>query len=81
MYTAVSGFADVGESLENTVRREIVEEVGIDVTNDCISYAGISQPWPFPNTSMMVGFHAIAHRDHLPVNHKHSTRAIMLICS
>ncbi|HSG09606.1 MAG TPA: NAD(+) diphosphatase, partial [Longimicrobiales bacterium] len=41
-----------GESLEDTVHREILEEVGIKVTD--LRYFG-SQPWPFPH-SLMIGF-------------------------
>jgi NAD+ diphosphatase len=51
-YSTLAGFSEVGESLEETLRREVREEVGIDVTN--IRYFG-SQPWPFPH-SLMVGF-------------------------
>ena len=43
-----------GESIEETVHREIFEEVGIRVKN--LRYLG-SQSWPFPN-SLMLGFHA-----------------------
>lgn len=53
-YTVLAGFVEAGETLEETVAREIKEEVGIDVKN--IRYFG-SQPWPFPN-SLMVGFTA-----------------------
>ncbi len=53
-YTVLAGFVEAGESLEQTVKREIKEEVGIDVKN--IQYFG-SQPWPFPN-SLMLGFTA-----------------------
>ncbi len=45
---------EVGESLEQAVAREILEEVGIEVRD--ITYLG-SQPWPFPD-SLMVGFTA-----------------------
>jgi NAD+ diphosphatase len=45
---------EVGETLEDTVAREIREEVGIEV--DRIHYFG-SQPWPFPH-SLMIGFTA-----------------------
>lgn len=53
-YSVLAGFVEAGESLEATVRREIREEVGIEVTD--IQYFG-SQPWPFPN-SLMLGFKA-----------------------
>lgn len=53
-YTVLAGFVEAGETLEQTVKREIREEVGIEVKN--IRYFG-SQPWPFPN-SLMVGFTA-----------------------
>jgi NAD+ diphosphatase len=52
VYSTLAGFVEPGESLEETVAREIEEEVGVRVTN--IRYFG-SQPWPFPN-SLMIGF-------------------------
>ncbi|APR76621.1 NADH pyrophosphatase [Minicystis rosea] len=54
MYSTLAGFVEVGETLEETVAREIREEVGIEVEN--IRYFG-SQPWPFPD-SLMIGFTA-----------------------
>ncbi len=54
MYSALAGFVEPGESLEDCVRREIKEEVGIDVKN--IQYFK-SQPWPFPD-SLMIAFTA-----------------------
>jgi NAD+ diphosphatase len=54
MYSVLAGFVEPGESLEECVRREEREEVGVEVTN--IRYFG-SQPWPFPH-SLMVGFTA-----------------------
>jgi NAD+ diphosphatase len=51
-YALVAGFVDNGESLEGCVRREVKEEVGIDVKN--IRYVG-SQNWPFPS-QLMLGF-------------------------
>lgn len=55
-YSVLAGFTEVGESLEQTVHREIAEEAGITVGE--ISYLG-SQPWPFPR-SLMVAFTARA---------------------
>jgi NAD+ diphosphatase len=51
-FSTLAGFVEVGESLEETVAREIREEVGIAVED--LRYFG-SQPWPFPH-SLMVGF-------------------------
>jgi NAD+ diphosphatase len=55
-YSTLAGFVEPGESLENAVRREIREEVGIEVAG--VTYMG-SQPWPLP-ASLMVGFFAEA---------------------
>ena len=52
MYSTLAGFVEPGETLEDTVHREVFEEVGVRVRN--IRYFG-SQPWPFPN-SLMLGF-------------------------
>ena len=52
MYSTLAGFVEPGESLEQAVRREIREEVGVELGD--IRYWG-SQPWPFPH-SLMVGF-------------------------
>ena len=51
-YSVLAGFVEPGESLEECVKREIKEEVGITVKN--IRYFG-SQPWPFPD-SLMIAF-------------------------
>jgi NAD+ diphosphatase len=53
-YSLLAGFVEAGESLEQTVVRELKEEVNIDV--DSIKYCH-SQPWPFPD-SIMLGFRA-----------------------
>jgi NAD+ diphosphatase len=53
-YSALAGFVEPGESIEECVAREIREEVGVEVTR--LRYFG-SQPWPFPH-SLMIAFHA-----------------------
>lgn len=54
IYSTLAGFIEPGESAEETVMREIKEEVGVEVKN--IQYMG-SQSWPFPD-SFMLGFFA-----------------------
>jgi NAD+ diphosphatase len=54
MYSVLAGFVESGETLEECLHREVMEEVGIKIKN--IKYFG-NQPWPFPN-SLMVGFTA-----------------------
>lgn len=51
-FSTLAGFVEPGESLEDTVRREVAEEVGVQVGE--VSYLA-SQPWPFPS-SLMLGF-------------------------
>jgi NAD+ diphosphatase len=57
-YSTLAGFVEAGESLEDTVVREVREEAGVRVTS--VRYFA-SQPWPFPS-SLMLGFHASASR-------------------
>lgn len=52
MYSVLAGFVEPGESIEETISREVREEVGVEVEN--VRYFG-SQPWPFPH-SLMIGF-------------------------
>ena len=56
MYSTLAGFVEAGELLEQTLRREVREEVGIEL--DELTYRA-SQPWPFPQ-SLMLGFRATA---------------------
>jgi NAD+ diphosphatase len=53
-YGLVAGFVETGETLEEAVAREAIEETGVKLKN--IRYFG-SQPWPYP-CGLMVGFHA-----------------------
>lgn len=54
MFSCLAGFVEPGETLEQAVRREIMEEVGVEVGE--LDYRG-SQPWPFPH-QLMIGFGA-----------------------
>ena len=56
MYSTLAGFVEPGESLEDTLRREVREETGIELA--AVRYRA-SQPWPFPQ-SLMLGFRARA---------------------
>jgi len=53
-YSALAGFVEPGESLEEAVAREVQEETSVQVED--VVYRS-SQPWPFP-ASLMLGFHA-----------------------
>jgi NAD+ diphosphatase len=55
-YSTIAGFVEPGESLEDAVAREVLEETAVRVRT--VNYHS-SQPWPFPS-SLMVGFHATA---------------------
>jgi NAD+ diphosphatase len=51
-YSALAGFVEPGETLEEAVAREVREEAGVEVREPCYQS---SQPWPFPS-SLMLGF-------------------------
>jgi NAD+ diphosphatase len=64
MYSALAGFVEAGESLEEAVRREVQEEAGITVGE--VRYVA-SQPWPFPS-SLMIGCLARAESEDVTVD-------------
>ena len=63
-FSALAGFVEPGESIEEAVAREVLEEAGVRVTS--VSYIA-SQPWPFPS-SLMMGCHAVAAGDALTID-------------
>lgn len=63
-FSALAGFVEPGESLEEAVARELFEESGIRVSN--VTYAA-SQPWPFPS-SLMIGCFATAQDDQITLD-------------
>ncbi|HYJ69919.1 MAG TPA: NAD(+) diphosphatase [Nocardioidaceae bacterium] len=63
-YSTLAGFVEPGESLEDAVRREVHEEVGVHLAD--VTYAA-SQPWPFPS-SLMLGFFATAETTEIDVD-------------
>jgi len=63
-YSVIAGFSEPGESLEQSVAREVFEETGIEVSE--VHYQS-SQPWPFPS-NMMLGYAAIAAHDQIEPN-------------
>ena len=64
MWSCLAGFAEPGESIEEAVRREVAEEVGLACAR--VRYFA-SQPWPFPS-SLMIGCHAEALTDHIVID-------------
>jgi NAD+ diphosphatase len=65
-YSTLAGFVEPGESLEDAVRREVMEETGVVVSD--VHYHS-SQPWPFP-ASLMLGFFCKAETEMINRNDK-----------
>ncbi|WP_210408267.1 NAD(+) diphosphatase [Allokutzneria sp. NRRL B-24872] len=63
-FSTLAGFVEIGEGLEDAVRREVFEEAGVLVGD--VRYLA-SQAWPFP-AGLMVGFHATAVSDEFTVD-------------
>lgn len=68
-YSALAGFMDQGECIEEAVRREVMEEAGIRVGE--VRYHS-SQPWPFPS-SLMIGCHARATTTDIHIDNEEMT--------
>lgn len=63
-YSTLAGFVEVGESIEEAVAREVLEEAGVRV--GAVRYVA-SQPWPFPS-QLMIGCIAVAEDDRLRID-------------
>lgn len=63
-YSALAGFIEPGESIEEGVLREVLEEVGLRLRD--VTYVA-SQPWPFPS-QLMIGCHAFADSRELKID-------------
>ena len=74
-YALIAGFCEIGESLEDTVRREVMEETGVRVKN--IRYYD-NQPWGY-SQSLLVGFFAdLDGDDTIRVDHNELSEALWM---
>jgi len=60
VFTAIAGYVEVGETLEDAVKREIAEEVGLEISHQEYLF---SQHWPLPMSSLMLGCLAVANSE------------------
>ncbi|WP_120715936.1 NAD(+) diphosphatase [Tsuneonella amylolytica] len=65
VFSALAGFVEPGETIEEAVAREVFEEAGVRVRD--VKYIA-SQPWPFPS-QLMIGCHSVAEDDALTIDH------------
>ena len=72
-YALVAGFVEIGETLEDTVKREVMEEVGLKVKN--ITYYK-SQPWAFSSTLISGFFAEVDGSDQVKVDHSELEDAV-----
>jgi len=75
-FSALAGFVEPGESVEEAVAREVLEEAGVKVRD--VSYI-FSQPWPFPS-QLMLGCHAHADSDALVIDRTEIEEAHWFTC-
>lgn len=66
-YSALAGFVEVGESVEEAVARELFEEAGVRVSHAGVRYLA-SQPWPFPSSQLMLACVASVESDVLSLD-------------
>jgi len=71
MYSTLAGFVESGESLEQAVHREVMEEVGVKIKN--LQYFA-SQPWPFPH-QLMCGYLAEYESGDIVIDEQEISRA------
>lgn len=74
-YALIAGFAEIGESLEQTVHREVMEEVGLKVKN--LKFYK-SQPWPFTDTLLSGFFAELDGKDKITLEEDELSMAVWL---